>query len=103
LVRGMYSDCVMRGRLDRGPDVVAVRPSSSGWRLGEGAEASYGFSYDQRVRFGRAFIGIDSFGVSKEASDMVLEQDAVAAEQFARIADSLAAFDCQPTSAGQFI
>src|SRR5262245_38041931 len=61
-------------------------------RLGEGAEASYGFSYDQRVHFARAFIGIDSFGVSNEATDMVLEQDAVAAEQFARIADSLAAF-----------
>ena len=72
-------------------------------RLDEGAEASYGFSYDQRVRFARAFIGIDSFGVGNEATDVVLEQDAVAAEQFARIADSLAAFDCQPTSAGQFI
>src|SRR5262249_12421528 len=67
-------------------------PAALERRLGEGAEASYGFSYDQRVHFARAFIGIDSFGVSNEATDMVLEQDAVAAEQLARIADSLAAF-----------
>src|SRR5262249_13388909 len=62
-------------------------------RLDEGAEASYGFADDQRVHFARSFIRIDSFGVGNEATDMVLEQDAVAAEHFARIADSLSAFD----------
>src|SRR5262249_50716565 len=72
---------------------LPVQRGSSEPRLDEGAEASYGFADNQRVHFARAFIGIDSFRVGNEATDMVLEQDAVAAEQFARIADSLAAFD----------
>src|SRR5262249_31675288 len=47
-------------------------------RLNEGAEASYGFADDQCVHFACTFIGIDGFGVGNEATDMVLEQDAVA-------------------------
>src|SRR5262249_57075826 len=76
-VRDVYCDSVTRRCLGRLANVV---PEASRFgaaalepRLDEGAEASYGFADDQRVHFARAFIGIDSFGVGNEATNMVLE------------------------------
>jgi hypothetical protein len=39
---------------------------------------------DQRVHLTRACVGIDRLSVGDEAPNMVLEQDAVTAEQFSR-------------------
>src|ERR1700740_2329793 len=48
---------------------------------------------DQGVHFPCALVGVDRFGISHEAADVVLEQDTVATEQLARIANGLTAFD----------
>jgi hypothetical protein len=55
--------------------------------LDEGTQPRNGLADDQRVHLPSALIGVDRFGIGHETSDVVLEQDAVAAEQFARIAD----------------
>src|ERR1700674_1691516 len=59
----------------------------------EGTQSRNGLADDQRVHLPCAFVGIDRFCIGHEASDVVLEQDAVAAEQLARIADGFPAFD----------
>src|ERR1700726_1305423 len=59
----------------------------------EGTQSRDRLADDQRVHLPCALIGIDRFGIGHEASDVVLEQDAVAAEQLARIADGFSAFD----------
>src|SRR6266478_2012927 len=59
----------------------------------EGTQSCNGLADDQRVHLPCALIGVDCFGIGHEASDVVLEQDAVAAEQLARITDGFAAFD----------
>src|SRR5258707_10090945 len=59
----------------------------------EGTQSRNGLADDQRVHLPCALIGVDCFGIGHEASDVVLEEDAVAAEQLARIADGFAAFD----------
>src|SRR5260370_39652849 len=59
----------------------------------EGTQSRNGLADDQRVHLPCALVGIDRFGVGHEASDVVFEQDAVAAEQLARIADGFSAFD----------
>src|SRR5215471_18162493 len=73
------------------------RPSSwplpRGCKLDEGAKTRDVLANDQRVHLARAFIGIDSFSIGDEAPNVILEQDAVAAEQFARPAYGLAAPD----------
>ena len=86
--------------MSRGAQLIRQRVEGAGqrvtWaaqRLDEGAQAGDGLADDQRVHLARALVGVDRLGVGHEAPDMVLEQDAVAAEQLARIADGLAAFD----------
>src|SRR6202051_332122 len=59
----------------------------------EGTQSRNGLADDQRVHFPCALVEIDRFRTGHEASDVLLEQDAVAAEQLARIADGFAAFD----------
>src|SRR5882724_11522482 len=59
----------------------------------ESAQSGDGLSDDQRVHLPGALAGIDRLRVRDETSDMVLQQDAVAAEQLARIADGFPAFD----------
>ena len=56
-------------------------------RLYEGAEAGDGAADDQGVDFAGAFVGVDGLGVGDEAAHVVLQQDAVPAEEFARPAD----------------
>ena len=73
----------------RTPSVVRTFPLKLN-TLDEGAAAGDGFADNQRVHLARAFIRIDGFGVGDETTDMVLQQDAVAVEQFPRIADGLA-------------
>src|ERR1700719_4354853 len=59
----------------------------------EGTQSGNGLADDQRVHLSGALIGVDRFRIGHEASDVVFEQDAVAAEQLARIPDRLATFD----------
>src|ERR1700692_4965577 len=59
----------------------------------EGTQSRNGLADDQRVHFPCALVEIDRFRTGHEASDVLLEQDAVAAEQLARIADGFSAFD----------
>ena len=67
----------------------------SGQRLAsyEGTQSRNGLADDQRVHLPCALIGVNCSVIGHEASDVVLEQDAVATEQLARIADGLATFD----------
>ena len=53
--------------------VVGAFPSD------EGAQSDNGLADDQRLS--GAFVGVDRFRVGHEASDVVFEQDAIAAEQ----------------------
>ena len=64
--------------MSRGAQLIRQRVRGGGsartWaaqRLDEGAEAGDGFADDQRIHLARAFIGIDSFGVGNEATNMV--------------------------------
>src|SRR5882724_4407616 len=59
----------------------------------KGAQSRNGLADDQRVHLSGALVGVDRFGVGHETPDVVLEQDAVAAEQLACIADGFPAFD----------
>jgi len=59
----------------------------------EGTQSRNGLADDQRVHLPCALIGVNCSVIGHEASDVVLEQDAVATEQLARIADGLATFD----------
>src|SRR4029450_8417454 len=56
----------------------------------EGAEAADGTADDQGVHLPGALVGVDRLGVGHEAAHVVLEQDAVAAEQLPGPADRLA-------------
>jgi len=62
-------------------------------RSDEGAQASDGLSNNEGIHLSRALIRVDCLRVGDKAADMVVEQDTVAAEQFAGIADRFSAFD----------
>src|SRR5260370_26535940 len=70
-----------------------MRTQGSRPSLDECSQARDRLADDQSVHLSSALVGIDRLGIGHEASDVVLEQDAVAAEQLARIADGLATFD----------
>src|SRR4051794_6487699 len=53
----------------------------------EGAQSGDRLADNQRIHLSRAFIRINRFGISHETSDVVREQNAVAAEQLTRIAN----------------
>src|SRR6266436_103557 len=57
--------------------------------LYESTEAGDCPADDQRVDLAGALVGVDRFGVGDEPAHMVLEQNAVPAEQFAGPADRL--------------
>src|SRR5437868_7343073 len=59
--------------------------------LHEGAEARDGLADDQVLHLERAFVGVERFGIREEACDVVVGDDAVAAEQLPRPRDGLAA------------
>src|ERR1700733_1598634 len=61
--------------------------------LYERAQSRNRLADDQRVHLPGTLVGVDRFGIGHEPTDMIFEQDAVAAEQFTRIADGFAAFD----------
>jgi hypothetical protein len=44
-----------------------------------GAQAANGFADDERIP--RPFVGVDRFGIGDEAADMIVEQNAVTAEE----------------------
>src|SRR5712672_629206 len=51
----------------------------------EGTQSRNGLADDQSVHLSCALVRVDRFRISDEAPDMILEQDAVAAQQFAGI------------------
>src|SRR6266478_2453281 len=61
--------------------------------LNEGAKTSNRLADDQGVHLSRTLIRVDCFRIGNEPTDVVLEQDAVPAQQFAGVADRLAALD----------
>ena len=73
---------------------AAKRENTSGNRpLRKGAQSGDRFAHDQSVHFACALIRINCLSVGDKAAHMIVQENAVAAEQFARIADGLAAFD----------
>src|SRR5207244_8392770 len=72
----------------------SVRGSGQCLASYEGTQSRNGLADDQRVHLPCALIGVDCFGIGHEASDVVLEQDAVAAEQLARLAAGFPASVC---------
>jgi hypothetical protein len=60
-------------------------------RSDEGADAGDGAADDERVDLPGALVGVDRLSVGDEPAHLVLEQDAVAAEQLAGIAGGLSA------------
>ena len=56
----------------------------------EGAEAGDGLADDQILHLIRAFVGVERFGIGEEARDVVVGDDAVAAQQLAAPGDRLA-------------
>ena len=77
-----------RGRAGDGRDGTPAGLSRVG--SDEGAPAGDRPADDQRVDLAGALVGVDRLGVGHEASDVVLEQDAVATEHLARPAHRLA-------------
>src|ERR1700682_1488946 len=49
----------------------------------EGADARHGLADDQILHLERAFVGIERFGICKEASDVGFDDNAVSTEQLA--------------------
>ena len=82
-----------------GPRLGCVRPKSQGAAfsaaapLDEGAQAGDRFADDESIHLARPFVGVDGFGIGDKAADMIVEQNAIAPEQLAGVADSLAALD----------
>src|SRR5712691_10783276 len=64
-----------------------ARPAKPGPRLHEGADAGDGAPDDQGVDLAGALVGVDRLGVGHEPAHMVLQQDAVPAQQLAGPAD----------------
>src|SRR5262245_16519945 len=58
-------------------------------RSDEGGQAGDGAADDQGVDLARALVGVDRLGVGDEPADLLLQQDAVPAEQLAGVADAL--------------
>src|SRR5215813_4515435 len=56
----------------------------------EGAHAGCRAPYDERLHFARPLVGVQRLRVGHEAADMVVEQDAIAAQQLTRVANALA-------------
>ena len=61
----------------------------------EGAEAGDGLADDQILHLIGAFVGVERLGVGEEARDVVVGDDAVAAQQLAGPGDGLADFAVQ--------
>ena len=58
--------------------------------LDKSAETGDGLAYDERIHFACAFVGVNGFGISYETAHLVVEQDAVASQQFWGVAHRLA-------------
>ena len=61
----------------------------------EGADAGDGLADDQVLHLECAFVGVERLGVGEEARDVVVGDDAVAAEDLAAPRDGLADFAVQ--------
>src|ERR1700740_2869047 len=60
--------------------ILAEQPDRGQASLNESAEPCDRLADDERVHLARAFIGIDGFRVGDKATDVIFEQDAVAAQ-----------------------
>ena len=87
---GSSSGCVPIGAVRRRGFGRAPGADENSPRLGEGADAGDVAADDQRLHRLGALVGVDDLDVAHVADDVVLEQDAVAAEQVARLGDHLA-------------
>src|SRR5229473_176423 len=67
-----------------------MEPPNISRRLHEGAEPSDGFADDQVLHLIRALVGIERFRIGEEARDVVVENDAVPAEDLPSPGDRLA-------------
>src|SRR6266568_4937289 len=67
--------------------LMCILPSAL---LYKGAETGNGPAHNERVHFACAFVGVNRFGIGHEAPHLVVEQDAIARQQFAGIAHRLA-------------
>src|SRR5499427_2847594 len=65
-------------------------PEFRGGRLNEGAESGDRLADDQVLHLIRAFVGIERLGICEEARNVVIDEDAVAAEQLSRPGNRLA-------------
>src|ERR1700684_2700981 len=74
-----------------GPSLVSCL--DWGWPAlsNEGAETRNGLAKDQILDLKRAFVGVERFAVRKEARDLVVGDDPVAAKQLAGPCNGLAA------------
>src|SRR5215471_8114158 len=61
-----------------------------GRRSDERTETGDGAADHERVDLARALVGIDRLGIGHEPADVVIEEDAVAAQELARPSDRLA-------------
>jgi len=57
--------------------------------LHKGAKSCYGLADDQVLHLIRALVGVERLGVSEEARDVIIDEDAVAAQQLSRPGDRL--------------
>src|ERR1700721_3885382 len=74
-----------------GPSSYLLSGLGSPALLNEGAETRDGLPKDQILHLKRAFVGVERFAVGKEARDLVVSDDAVAAKQLAGPCNGLAA------------
>src|SRR5258707_13770851 len=56
----------------------------------EGTQASDGLAEDQILHLIRTFVGVEGFGIREEACDVVVGDDAIAAEELTSPGDGLA-------------
>src|ERR1700730_9985147 len=72
------------------PATTQSRSQSTTAVSDEGADTGDGAADDERVDLPGALVGVDRLAVGDEPAHLVLQQDAVAAEQLAGVADRLA-------------
>src|SRR5712675_1821557 len=75
-----------------------VRPEA--FASHKGTQASDGFAEDQILHLIRAFVGVEGFGIREEACDVVVGDNAIAAEEFTSPRDGLARL-CRAERLGQ--
>src|SRR5262249_46791580 len=92
VISRFFSDAVLTCRHHRA-QAEYRGPQCNRYGLHKSAQSSDGLADDERIHLAGAFIRIDGLCISDETANMVLQKNAVPAEQLARVADSFAALD----------